>query len=393
MSPPTPVTASGITCPGHGAPLRPDGRGLTCGVHRWPAVDGVAYLRRSDPARAAEAVALLDAGLVDRAAATLAADRDPWAPTPWPDPDDLVGAVAAHRDGRLGPAALLTELGFGPVADYFAFRWSTPTFVSGLTLASSCPPGPLVDLAAGLGQLGWAVRHQRPVRTDVELVWCKAWLGQRCVDPDAEWIVTDAADTGLPAGCDRTVVVHDALYFMDDADAVVAEAGRLAGPGGAVALGHLHDADARGGRPVGGHPRSVAGWRELAPDATAVDDDALATFGRGGPAPAPLVRPVHGGHAVSLIPAAATLRRPGPPADGTPLTLSPLVRLTPDGTPVPLFPSEAFAAEFGPGLVDLAELRVPAGLAGGVTYRSGEDQLDRLVAARVLVDVPTGWAS
>ncbi len=391
-----------LRCPIDGAPLRaagssasPEVATLDCGTHRWPLVDGVADLRADDPEGTAAAVDACDAADADRAAATLAARRDPWAPRPWPEPSEVLDAVSAHRRGDLGPVPLLRALDFGPVADYFAHRWSAPTLASSAAIAASCPPGPIVDLAAGLGQLGWAVRHRRPDRTNVELVWAKAWVGARRVDPGARWVAADASATGLAETPEpRTVVICDALYFIADAAAVVAEARRLAGPDGSIALGHLHDVDAD--QVVGGHPRSLAGWRVLLDGGRAHDDADIAAFARGGRPPRTLSGKRHGEHAISVVPSELDWARPPGPPPGTPLRLAALFDLVGSRLCV-RWPSAGFRDEYGPQMADVDGSEISRRLAEALSADRAVDhdptdaEMASLVARGVLVDVPAGW--
>ena len=125
---------------------------------------------------AAEALARLDAGDREGALVLLLADQDSWWRGETADPTALRELV------RRGTALTLREamrlLSWGPVADYFAHRWSDPTFLSGLALVEAHWRGPATafELACGIGHhlREWSRRGLRAAGADV--VFAKLWV-------------------------------------------------------------------------------------------------------------------------------------------------------------------------------------------------------------------------
>jgi hypothetical protein len=102
---------------------------------RWPAPEGIPFLHAGREALATEALARLDAGDAEGALVALLADQDDWWRGPTAEPAALRELVRA-RD-RLTLRAAMALLAWGPVADYFAHRWSDPTFLAGLALVEA----------------------------------------------------------------------------------------------------------------------------------------------------------------------------------------------------------------------------------------------------------------
>ena len=117
-----------------GAHSLADGRG-----GRWPVIDGIPYLRVGSEARAAATLQRLDDGDAT-GALLLLAENDSWWTEPPPPPHDLARLVAQRE--TLSLRAAMRLLGWGRVGDYFAHRWSDPTYVAGLTLWIGVEEGP-----------------------------------------------------------------------------------------------------------------------------------------------------------------------------------------------------------------------------------------------------------
>lgn len=265
MTVPTPGT---VRSPGSGADrtagtVQVDGDGA-----RWPVVDGIAWRRTGREQLRARVVDLLDAGDTDGARAALLADNDDWWGEPPPPPEQLA---------RVAGAATLREamdlLGYGRVGDYFAHRWSDPTYLAGLALLQQHWPGerPVVELACGIGHFlrELAARGVGPL-VGVDVVFGKLWLAQRFVCPSATYVCADAAalpPLGLPESA--YVLCVDALYFVHDKPAVVAAMRAL---GEVLVVGHAHT-------PVevhsSGAPLTPDAWAALLDSDCVYDDDEL----------------------------------------------------------------------------------------------------------------------
>ena len=180
---------------------------------------------------------------------------------------------------RRGLHGLMRRLNYGGVADYFAVRPSTPTFLSGLQLVRTVlgDHRHLIDVGCGIGQLtGWigAAYTSRgcppPEVTGIDAVFSKLWLARHFFLPNVkERVMLVCADVAGPlpiadgggVGDASAVICHDAFYFFDDKPAVLSELLRLAGPNGTVGIGHIHHAATD--RHGVGHAEPITNYRTL----------------------------------------------------------------------------------------------------------------------------------
>ena len=322
----------------------------------WPQLDGIAYLRAGREELAGEAVELLRSDRREEALALLLTDTDAFAPAA-PDRRTALGVVRDVRSGDCPAIEAMRRLGFGPVADYFAVRPSTPTFVSGLELlARHVESGDhVVELACGLGHfLNHLSRHGvRCAGSDV--TFSKLWLGRRFLVPTSVPLVCAdivAGDTFVLRGPARaTVLCHDAFYFLPDKARAARRLESLAGTSGKVLLGHVHLAGFDHGG-IAGELSSAEGYARLFKSIIEVHEDAA------------LVRDHASGRATSGVPphaldgCEAMALVAGRTSGGTPLAAlrhappgellyaNPL--LTPDSQGVlrARWPSEAFSREY-----------------------------------------------
>jgi SAM-dependent methyltransferase len=311
------------------------------GAAAVPVVAGIPFLRRGREELAARAQERLDAGDERGALVVLLADVDDWWPFEVPD---------AAACGRAVDAPTLREamhhLGYGPVGDYFAHRWSDPTFLSGLGLleAHARGAGSVFELGCGIGHLLRECAARGMAVAGGDVVFSKLWLCRRFVCPSARLWCFDAADPiPLADGEVDVAVCHDALHYLPDAAHAVAELRRVASR--AVLVGHAHNADVENLSP--GSPRSAAGWAGLLPGATLYDDAQLGEALWRGESPRPR-RAVELGGAAAVALALGRAAGDGPsfadPAPGAQLRPNPL--LGPGGTIA--WPSERYAQEYGP---------------------------------------------
>ena len=353
-----------LRSPASGAPLTPAGEHvLAAGDERWPVVDAIPYLRTGRDALVGEVLARLDAGDLAGARLALLADNDDWWTQPPPPPDELARAVAAPtlREG-------MRWVGYGPVGDYFAFRWSDPTFLSGLALLDLHAGGArsAFELACGIGHFLREL-HRRGVRVaGGDVVWSKLWLARRFVVPDAELVCFDAGAAFPVDARFDLALCHDALHYLPDKALAVRELERLAPT---VVVGHAHNAAFENLSP--GDPLEVAGYAELLDGAVLYDDDELTSGVVTGGRPEP-----RGVRALADS-AAIALARGGTPASGSyavppsgaTLRRNPL--LGEDGRP--RWPSARYEEEYAPH-------------SGYLTADGGDP-----VRRRVLVDLPERW--
>ncbi len=346
-------------------------------------VDGIPYLRSGREQLQDRVAGLLADGDVDAARVALLADADDWWGEDPPPPEQLARVAEA---GTLREAMAL--LGMGRVGDYFAHRWSDPTYLAGLALLQQHWPAdrPVVEVACGTGHFLRELARRgctRLLGTDV--VWAKLWLAQRFVCPEATYVCADVADLDRP-DLDRPdldpgdvrlgpgpafVLCHDALYFLPDKPAAVAAMRRLAGDGGTVVVGHAHVAD----RLSSGVPETARAYADLLGTDLLYDDDELTRALLDGRAPVPAAPArLEGSEAVALVagdplaPAPVDLGEPLPPLVPNPLYVAGELS----------WPSDRYAQEYGPRSTYLPG-HLPEPLPADAARR------------RLLVDLPDRW--
>lgn len=360
---------------------------------RWPVVAGIPYLRAGRARLAASLLASLDAGDDDAALLLALGDQDDWDPTPPPDEGACALAVAAPT-----LRSAMAALGFGPVGDYFAYRWSDPTFLSGLGLldAGLALASRVFELGCGIGHFLRELEARGVTAAGGDVVFAKLWLARRFVVPSAELVCFDAG-RHFPLADDSAdaCLCHDVLHYLPDVAHAITELRRV---GGRVLIGHAHNAEVDNLSP--GAPLDLAGYAALAPDATFYDDAAVGRAALDESAPA-AADPQHlrAAAAIAFVTPAASATAAGAdrftvPAPGARLRLNPLLHPLP-GDPAPMvvrWPSARYEREYA----DLsAHLRNPPPvprtlLTSGV--RAGEDQrADALARQRVLLDLPDAW--
>lgn len=241
---------------------------------RWPVVEGIPYLRTESEGLVTLALERLDKGDSDGALVALLTDQDGWWTGPATDLDELRELVARRDELCLRDAMKL--LRFGPVGDYFAHRWSDPTFLAGLALLQAHwrSPGTAFELAGGIGHYAREMSRLGVACVSADIVFAKCWLAKNWVAPEAEYVVFDAKDT-WPIADRRFDLVHcqDAFYFLPD-QAKIAERLRAAvAKDGVLAIGHLHNADVEGG--AFGPAKSAEEWHAVLPEAQVYDETEL----------------------------------------------------------------------------------------------------------------------
>lgn len=360
---------------------------------RWPVIDGIPYLRLGREALVQTALAALDAGDAEMATVTLLSDRDDWASGPSADPAAL-RILVAERHG-IGFRDAMRHLAFGPVADYFAHRWSDPTYLSGLALAQAHwrPYPQVTELACGAGHFLRAFGRSAAAVTGIDVVFSKLWLARHWIAPGAKLLCCDATRPWpLHDASADLVFCHDALYFLTDKAVVVAEMRRVAGPGGTLLCGHAHNAEADNFS--SGAPLSPRGYADLFGGAQLYDDAELtaALVARRAPrarSPAALRNAdaiAIAAGAAAAEPARVAVGELTEPPSGAVLPRNPLYAEEPDGSCVRRFPSERYAAEYAP----LATY--PERVTARPLVVAGADPADdALIRRRVWLDLPDRW--
>lgn len=230
----------GFISPHNGAPLERLGKYLfTDGKLRYPCVDGILFLRPDHVLRQ-RVVSMLDRGEVDIARIMLLRNQDRFSPTPPPSRRKV--RLVADNFSRMSLRDAMRLLNYGPVADYFAYRWTTPTYLSGLELLRQTvrPERPVVEIACGIGHFLRSLEANDVPTVGIDIVFSKLWLARHflnvrgtlvCGDIESSPVVRTAGPT--------TVFCHDAFYFFEHKDTALRNMRTLSN-GGNLALGHVH---------------------------------------------------------------------------------------------------------------------------------------------------------
>ncbi|WP_376099777.1 methyltransferase domain-containing protein [Roseomonas sp. CCTCC AB2023176] len=353
---------------------------------RWPVIDGIAFCRASRPALAAEALARLDSGDGDGALTLLLADQDDWWRGPAADPK-AVRDLMRNRH-RLTLREAMAHLSWGPVADYFAHRWSDPTFLAGLALMEThwTAPRSAFELACGIGHYLRALSQRGVATTGADVVFAKLWVARHWVAPEAELICLDASVQPWPLDPSRRfdlAACHDAFYFLEPKAEILATLRRLA-DGGWLAVGHVHNRDWP--NLSAGSAITASELSALFPDGIVYDDAELtrAAVERRVPRSAPAAA-LTGAEAFSVVagpgasPARAVTGALAMPPQGTPLRRNPLY----DGDRI-AWPSDRYAREYGPRATYPARPTAPERATADATTADW-------ALRRELLDLPERW--
>lgn len=351
---------------------------------RYPAPDGIPFLRAGREALGAEALARLDAGDREGALAALLADQDDWWSGPAADPVAL-RALVRDRE-RLTLRGAMEHLSWGPVGLYFAHRWSDPTFLAGLALVEAhwTAPRNAFELACGIGHHLRELARRGVAATGVDVVWAKLWVARHWVCPGARLLCLDAAQEWPAIGRFDLVACHDAFYFLEPKAAILARLRGLLDPRrGMLAIGHVHNRDWP--NLSSGAAVTAAEMADLMPGATLYDDAELTRALAEARTPCPaLPEALHGAEAFAAIEGPG-LVPPRPvagmlPPEGAPLRRNPLYAA--DGRIA--WPSLRYAQEYG------ARATYPA--ASDAPEAAVLDAATREAARRrELVDLPERW--
>ena len=367
---------------------------LTDGANRWPVVEGIPYLRVGRETLRSTCLQALDAGGDRAALVLLLADQDDYARIAPPDSttlDHLADAVGS-RLASLRQA--MTTLNYGPVADYFAHRWSSPTYLSGLALLDNRAEGAaVVEVACGIGHYLRDLSRQGVACGGLDVVFSKLWLARRfLVGNDVPLVCADASQ-GWPLGQAPGPTVafcHDAFYFLPEKPRVVASLQSLVGDLGAILIGHAHNRlhDHAG---VAGEPKTTAEYAAMLPGCSLMDDAELArSEWTDTPAPARSAESLANVEAVAILwpGGISPLSRPRPTAK---LRLNPIL-IEAEDVLRPAWPSERFEAEYADASPYLTGEAIPS----AQTLRHAENgtpdpEVDRLARRRILLDLPERW--
>lgn len=344
-----------LLSPLSGKALRPDtAHSLSDGATRWPVIDGIAYLRTGRERLAVAVLALLDAGDETGALVALLSDQDDWWDGPAQEQADLRRLVAER--GALTLREAMRLLAYGRVGDYFAHRWSDPTFLAGLALIEAhwAEPRSCFELACGIGHYLRELDQRGVAATGGDVVFSKLWLARHWVVGErVELCCFDAGQPWPVAGLRADLAIcQDAFYFLEPKREILSALREIA-EGGTVAVGHIHNREAA--NLSSGAALSAAEIAELFPDGLVYDDDELtrAAAEARAPRPAP-AGDMRGAEAFSVVAGLGLSRTPlrldgrlTLPREGARLTRNPLYAAMPDARSALIWPSERYRREYG----------------------------------------------
>ena len=381
-----PVRSLTYRSPISGRSLAPDTpHSLSDGAgERWPIVDAIPYLRTGRAALAADVLARLDAGDRAGALAPLLADQDDWWTGPAADPARL--ALLVRDAETLSFRAAMEHLGFGRVGDYFAHRWSDPTYLGGLALLEAhwASPGSAFELCCGAGHYLRELVRRGLAATGADVVFAKLWLARHwIVGGDAELVCFDAASP-WPLDIQADLVFcHDAFYFLQPKPAIAARLRGAVVPGGTLALAHVHNRDCA--NLSSGAAATAGELARLFPEATVYDDAELTRALVEGRVPADRSwSELAGVEAFSLV-EGTVMARPltgglAMPREGASLTRNPLY----GAEDRVAWPSQRYRDEYASRATYPSRTEAPA----HATHTAATSAMAR---SRELVDLPERW--
>lgn len=232
-----------LSSPFSGKALRRDTpHSLTDGARRFPVIDEIPFLRHGRDELIGKVLYNLDRGNKRQALTLLLQDQDDWAQTPPPIAADL---QPFFENKNLTLREAMKCLKYEAVADYFAYRWSDPTFLSGLKLLEThLSPNVqnVFELCCGIGHFLREFALRNIPATGADVVFSKLWLARKFIAPNAKLICFDA-NFGFPfAGTQifETAFCHDAFYFLPEKRRIACELKKQTQE--TILIGHAHNA-------------------------------------------------------------------------------------------------------------------------------------------------------
>ena len=385
-----------------GVPLKRDSpHSFSDGATRFPVIENIPFLRVDRDDLRAAALKKLDAGDARGALVLLFQDQDDWAQTAAPTEKDL---LPLFENENLTLRDAMRCLRYGAVADYFAYRWSDPTFLSGLCLLENHLPTDaekVFELACGIGHYLREFALRRIEATGADVVFSKLWLARRFVAPKAKLVCFDANyDFPFAGRIFDAALCHDAFYFLPEKRRVASELKRTTRVG--ILIGHAHNAEAE--NYSSGAAVSAAEYAAMFEDSTLYDDAEVTTAFVENRRPARRkIEELKRAEAIDLV-----YRAKETDADEDWLesfllpTAQRLLKLNPllcgengEILSAPRYPSERYQKEYAPlsGYLNLdGEKITPAEsekAARGNWF--GDERLTGLIRRRIFLDLPENW--
>ena len=211
---------------------------LSDGYEKYPIIDGIAVLSHS-PATQQAIKAVLDrdygAALLD-----LLTEQDRFSPTA--PPRKALVQVLLDFLPELTLREAMNLLNYGPVATYFAHRWTAPSFGSGLELLRRglYPSQRVVEVACGIGHFLKTLEGWHHESYGVDVVFSKLYLARHFLGVRGPLVVCDIERfnpfvDSFHAAC----FCHDAFYFFEHKQRAL-EHMRSLSTGQSLIMGHVH---------------------------------------------------------------------------------------------------------------------------------------------------------
>lgn len=369
---------------------------LTDGTRRFPVVENIPYLRVNRDELSAQILETLDAGDERGALILLFQDQDDWAKNAPPTAADLEPIF----DKKINLRGAMGCLQFGAVTDYFAYRWSDPTFLSGLCLLANHLPTNaknVFELCCGIGHYLREFDLRNIEATGADVVFSKLWLARKFVAPNAKLICFDA-NYDFPFAAEQfdEVFCHDAFYFLPEKKRVADELKRTTK--GAILIGHAHNREAE--NYSSGAAVSTAEYASMFENATLYDDAELTKSlieNR-----QPKRETIDGLTKAEAVSLATTAQNPELSKTFTLPPLNRSLRINPllDAADykvlkTPKYPSERYEKEYAPlsDYLCLSDEDVSFSVQEAMFYGhwEREEKLIDLVRRRIFLDLPEDW--
>lgn len=381
-----------------GAKLKYDSpHSLSNGVMRFPVIESIPFLRVNRDELRARVLKRLDAGDERSALVLLLQDRDDWATGDAPNANDLQ-TLFDNENSTLRDA--MRHLKYGAVADYFAYRWSDPTFLSGLGLLENHLPAAaknVFELACGIGHFLREFDLRGIAATGADVVFSKLWLARKFVAPNAKLICFDANfDFPFAENTFDAAFCHDAFYFLPKKAHVAAELKRTAND--AILIGHAHNLEAENFS--SGAAISTAECAAMFENSIIYDDAELTkAFIENRPPQNKTVDELRKAEAICLATTARKMERLEtfalPPLNQS-LRINPLLNAGDFKLlNTPQYPSERYEKEYAPlsGYLNLSDEDVSFAMQETIVeghWERNEKSVD-LVRRRIFLDLPENW--
>lgn len=248
---------------------------------KWPVMLGISFLKVSQAELAQKTVDLLLNNKPNEALAGLLQDTDDFAKNKplWTECLTIADHLL-NKNKNFDALTFMQRLNYGLVAQYFAIRGFTPTFLSGIGLlkVGIHTNLPLVEIGCGVGHFLYWLKQRKIDSVGVDTVFSKLCIAKLHMDIDAHYLI--CAEVGRSSALPFTftsavdVFCHDVFYFIKDKYAALKDFRRLTQSLGNILIGHAHLSSADHGI-VSGYPLTIDGYHSLTTKQSLFFDDTV----------------------------------------------------------------------------------------------------------------------